>query len=173
MGVIPKAWLGLGELLPSGIFRSWSRTETRVGEEGNPSSTGFRGMRIRLGDPEGLCGRIWGENKRWPVALVPGMDWVRPMGGAKLAADRDLTWLLDNGEDARGRWGRAGGIQDGEMGEDGDGSVDRRMVGGFRRDSNSGALKDEVAGSLRLGSGDGRNSSILSVSGTGSMLTEV
>lgn len=143
----------------------------RVGEEGKPSSAGFRGMRIRLGDPEGLCGRIWGENRRWPVALVPGIDWVRPIGGARLAADRDLTWLLDNGEDARGRWGRAGGIHDGEMGDDGDGSVDRRMVGGFRRESNSGA--NDVAGSLRLGRGEGRNSSILSVSGTGSMLTEV
>jgi hypothetical protein len=57
------------------------------------------------------------------------------MGGAKLAADRDLTWLLDNGEDARGRYGRADGIQDGEMGEDGDGSVDRRIVGGFLKKS--------------------------------------
>jgi hypothetical protein len=37
------------------------------------------------------------------VAFVLGMDWVRAIGGAKLAADRDLTWLLDNGEDARGR----------------------------------------------------------------------
>jgi hypothetical protein len=60
-------------------------------------------MRIRLGDPKGLCGRICGEYRRLPVALVPGIDWVRAMGGAKLAADRDLTWLLDNGEDARGR----------------------------------------------------------------------
>lgn len=37
------------------------------------------------------------------MAFVPGIDCVRAMGGAKLAADRDLTWLLDNGEDARGR----------------------------------------------------------------------
>jgi hypothetical protein len=38
------------------------------------------------------------------VPDVPGIDWVRAMGvGIKLAADRDLTWLLDSGEDARGR----------------------------------------------------------------------
>lgn len=95
-----------GELCRSGRFRSGSRTETRVGEEGKPSSDGFRGIRIRLGDPEGLCGRIWGEYRRWPVPDVPGMDCVRAMGGGiKLAADRDLTWWLldDKGEDARGR----------------------------------------------------------------------
>jgi hypothetical protein len=50
-----------GEMLLSGNFRSWSRTETRVGEEGKASSAGFRGIRIRLGDPVGLSGRIWGE----------------------------------------------------------------------------------------------------------------
>lgn len=100
------------------------------------------------------------------------MDWVRAMGGAKLAADRDLTWLLDNGEDARGRYGNAaGGIHDGEMGEDGDGSVDRRRVGGFLNKSDSGEPEFAAAGSLKLGRGEGRNSSILSVSGTGSMLT--
>jgi hypothetical protein len=59
------------------------------------------------------------------------------------------------------------------MGEDGDGSVERRMVGGFRRKSDSGEPRLEVAESLKLGRGEGRNSSILSVSGTGSMLTEV
>jgi hypothetical protein len=109
------------------------------------------------------------------VALVPGIDWVRAMGGAKvLAADRDLTWLLDNGEDARGRYGNAaGGIHDGEMGEDGEGSVDRRRVGGFLRKSDSGDPGVAATGSLKLGRGEGRNSSILSVSGTGSMSTEV
>ncbi len=100
--VMPMA--RFGEVLRSGSFRSWSMTETRVGEEGKASSAGLRGMRMRLGEPVGLCGRIWGEYRRWPVAFVPGMDWVRPMGGAKPeAADRDLTWLLDNGEEARGR----------------------------------------------------------------------
>ena len=59
------------------------------------------------------------------------------------------------------------------MGDDGDGSVDRRMVGGFRRKSDSGEPRVEVAESLKLGRGEGRNSSILSVSGTGSMLAEV
>jgi hypothetical protein len=66
-----------------------------------------------------------------------------------------------------------GGIQDGEMGEVGDGSVDRRRVGGFLRKSDSGEPRVAVAGSLKLGSGEGRNSSILSVSGTGSMAAEV
>jgi len=171
--VMPMAIFG--ELLLSGSFRSWSKTETRVGEEGGKaSSVGFRGMRIRPGDPVGLSGRVWGAYRRWPVAFVPGMDWVRAMGGAKpLAADRDLTWLLDSGEDARGRYGNAaGGIHDGEMGEDGDGSVDRRRVGGFRKKSNSGE-PGTAAGSLKLGRGEGRNSSILSVSGTGSMAAEV
>jgi hypothetical protein len=49
--------LRFGELLLSVDLLSGSRTETRVGEEGKTSSTGFRGMRIRPGDPEGLCGR--------------------------------------------------------------------------------------------------------------------
>jgi len=43
-----------GALLLSDNFRSVSWIETRVGDEGNPSSTGFRGTRMRLGDPEGL-----------------------------------------------------------------------------------------------------------------------
>lgn len=93
--------------------------------------------------------------------------------GVRLAADRDLTWLLDSGEDARGRYGSAGGVQDGETGEDGDGSVDRRMVGGFFKKSSSGGLSSAGPGTLMLGTGEGRNSSILFASGTGSMLTEV
>lgn len=56
--------LKFGELLLSDSLRSGSRTEIRVGEEGKVSSIGLRGMRIRLGDPEGLCGRIWGEYSR-------------------------------------------------------------------------------------------------------------
>ena len=78
-----------GALLLSESLRSVSRTETRVGDEGgNDSSTGFRGTRMRLGDTEGLWGRM---NVRWPAPLRPGMDWVRAMGGARLAADRDRT----------------------------------------------------------------------------------
>lgn len=57
--------------------------------------------------------------------------------------------------------------QDGEVGDAGEGSVDRRRVGGLRKQSNSGAL------TLRLGRGEGRNSSIRSVSGTGSMVMGV
>lgn len=58
-------------------------------------------------------------------------------GGARVAADFDLTWLPDNGEVVRGRYGKAAAFQVGETGEDGDGSVARRMVGGFRGDSKS------------------------------------
>ena len=47
----------LGELLLSGILRSGSWTETRVGDVGKASSTGFRGARTRAGEPDGLCGR--------------------------------------------------------------------------------------------------------------------
>jgi hypothetical protein len=53
------------------------------------------------------------------------------------------------------------------MGEDGEGSVERRIVGGFLKWASSGGP------ALKLGRGERRNSSILSVSGTGSMLTEV
>ncbi len=93
------------------------------------------------------------------------------MGGAKLAADRDRMCELDKGEAARGRYGIVvDGVQEGEDGEDvGDGSVDRRRVGGFREKSSSGGPSVEELWSLRLGRGEGRNSSMRSVSGTGSM----
>lgn len=55
------------------------------------------------------------------------------------------------------------------MGGDKGGSVDRRRTGGFRRRSDSGALTDVVDEGRKLGRGDDRNSSILSVSGTGSI----
>lgn len=161
-----------GALLLSVSFRSVSRTETRVGDEGNDSSAGFRGTRTRLGDPDGLWGRNWGENDKWPAPLRPGMDCVRAMGGARLAAERDRTCEMESGEPARGRYGRAAdGAHDGEVGEDvGEGSVDRRSVGGLRRKSNSGGVKVEDPWTLKLGRGAGRKASIRSVSGTGSML---
>lgn len=66
-----------------------------------------------------------------------------------------------------------GGVHD-MMGEDvGDGSVDRRRVGGLRRTSSSVELSVGDPCTLRLGRGEGRNSSIRSVSGTGSILSEV
>ena len=81
----------IGELLRSGCLRSGSRTEVRTGEGGgNDSSRGFRGVRILLGEPEGLLGRSCGEYRIWPEPLTPGADWVREMGGARLAAERDL-----------------------------------------------------------------------------------
>lgn len=54
----------IGEVLlsPGVDLRSVSRTEVRTGDVGgNASSTGFRGVRTRLGDPEGLAGRSCGE----------------------------------------------------------------------------------------------------------------
>lgn len=49
---LPRA--RFGALLLSDSFLSTSWTETRVGDEGNASSTGFRGTLTRLGDPTGL-----------------------------------------------------------------------------------------------------------------------
>jgi hypothetical protein len=59
------------------------------------------------------------------------------------------------------------------VGDVGEGSVDRRMLGGFRRLFASGGAREdeETLWSRRLGMGDERNSSILSVSGTGSIST--
>lgn len=58
-------------------------------------------------------------------------------GGANVAADFDLVWFPDNGEVVRGRYGKAAAFQVGEIGEEGEGSVDRRIVGGFRGESGS------------------------------------
>lgn len=61
------------------------------------------------------------------------------------------------------------------MGEEevGEGSVDRRMVSGFLRNSNSGGFTVTDGWTRSVGRGDGRNSSILSVSGTGSIMKGV
>jgi hypothetical protein len=53
-----------GELLLSVGVRSGSKTDERTGERGgNDSSSGFRGVRTLLGEPEGLSERrrSWGE----------------------------------------------------------------------------------------------------------------
>lgn len=80
--------------------------------------------------------------------------------------------MPDNGEVVRGRYGSAAAFQVGDIGEDGEGSVDRRIVGGFREGSGS----EAVVGILwlewcrrRVGRGVVWNSSSFSVSGTGSM----
>ena len=84
------------------------------------------------------------------------------MGGARLAIERDRTWEPDRGEVVRGRNGRDdGGVQALGFGEDMEGSVDRRS---------SGRESVEELWSRRLGRGEGWNSSILSVSGTGSIV---
>lgn len=60
-------------------------------------------------------------------------------------------------------------IHEGELGEEGMGSVERRTVGGFLGGSVSGELNEKALCSRSEGSGEDLNSSILSVSGTGSM----
>lgn len=67
----------------------------------------------------------------WPAPLTPGRDCVRAMGGARLAADLDRMCVLDRGDAFRVRNGNAEGIQDGEVGDVGEGSVARRKFGGF------------------------------------------
>lgn len=112
----------------------------------------------------------------WPAPLTPGRDWVRAMGGPRpLAADRERECPPpnDKGEAFRARKGSWLGTHEGEVGDVGEGSVDRRRVGGFRRLFGSGGARVEVETlwSRRLGRGDERNSSILSVSGTDSIVT--
>lgn len=52
----------LGELLRSECLRSGSSTDVLTGEAGGKaSSSGFRGVRTLLGEPEGLLGRSCGE----------------------------------------------------------------------------------------------------------------
>lgn len=52
----------LGELLRSACRRSGSKTDVRTGEGGGKaSSSGLRGVRTLLGEPEGLLGRSCGE----------------------------------------------------------------------------------------------------------------
>jgi len=157
--------LGVGELLLSACRLSLSKTEVRTGEGGgNTSSTGFRGVRCLFGEPEGLSGRSCGGYKIRPAPSTPGIDRVRPMvKGGRLAVDLERTCKPERGDAVRGLYGRVTeGGNSGELGEAG--SVDRRMVGGFRLASTS------LDTRRRVGRGAERNSSILSVSGTGSML---
>ena len=68
-----------------------------------------------------------------PEPLTPGIDWVLDMGGPRLATERDREWPPERGEAVRGRYGMLAvvGPQDGDIGEEGFGSVLRRKVGGF------------------------------------------
>lgn len=108
-----------------------------------------------------------------PAPLTPGSDCVRAIGGARLlAADRDREWPPDNKGDAlRVRKGSWLGAHEGEIGEVGEGSVERRKLGGFRglRLFGSGGARVEECETL-CSRGLERNSSILSVSGTGSIV---
>lgn len=74
----------------------------------------------------------------WPDPVTPGMDCVLDMVGADVLIDLDLECAPDRGDAVRGRYGsEVGGSQDGELGEAG--SVDRRVLVGFRGCSRSGA----------------------------------
>ncbi|KAK5624653.1 hypothetical protein RRF57_000369 [Xylaria bambusicola] len=90
------------------------------------------------------------------------MDRVRPIErGVRLAIDLDRVCKPERGDAVRGLYGRAAEGNSGELGEGG--SVDRRIVGGFRLVSAS------FETTRSDGKGEERNSSILSVSGTGSI----
>ena len=103
------------------------------------------------------------------------MDWVRDIGGAKLAVDRDLECEPDSGEVVRGRYGKDGVdvLHEGDAGDVGIVSAERDRIGRFFAGSgvsNEGRRVVEEFGRRRDGIGDGWNSSIRSVSGTGSMV---
>lgn len=151
----------------------------RTGESGgNASSATLRGGRTlfgELGERNGLMGRSWGEGYRiWPAPFTPGMLCVLERGMVSDAADRDLVCRLppERGEVVRGRYGSAAAeelCQEGDFGDVGVGSVDRRSAWSRTRPSSS--LAGPVGLCMRrLGMGEGRNSSIRSVSGTGSIL---
>ena len=116
----------------------------------------------------------------WPEPLTRGMDRVRDIGGARLVTERDREWAPESGEAVRGRYGieMDGEAQDGELGDAGLGSVLRRMVGGLRstsvsRDDRENELEPKLGWLRRKeGTGEDLNSSIRSVSGTGSMVDE-
>jgi len=96
---------------------------------------------------------------------------VRIMGGARPAADLDLMCAPERGDVVRGRYGRLMlGTHDGELGDDGEGSVDRRRLAGFLGLSTSEESRCEGLWSRSVGRGEGLNSSIRSVSGTGSIV---
>lgn len=136
MGELLLRSVGLGvcssDMSPVSLISLKASLDPRYARPGKTSSTGFRGVRIRLGDPRGLAGRARGEDSKCPAALKPGNDWVRDIGGARaLVEDFDRIWPREKGEVFRGRYGNEGEEEIGERGEEGVGSVDRRMVGGF------------------------------------------
>lgn len=139
---------------------------------GYDSSVGFRDTRVLLGEPKGLAGRNTGGYIIRPEPSTPGIDRVRPMGGgARLATDLDRLWPPERGEVVRGRYGRdIVGVHEGELGEGG--SVDRRKVVGLRSESRSLVLIAVGWCRRSVGRGEDRNSSIRSVSGTGSISSE-
>lgn len=99
-----------GEPPRSCTFLSSSSTVVRMGViVGNTSSTGFLGVRKRLGEPEldGLAGRNCGGYRIRPEPLTPGIDCVRDMDDAGAATERDRACPLDSGEAVRGLYGKA------------------------------------------------------------------
>jgi len=128
---------GLGVSSSSEIAETLCQMSTGVrllgGNPGKTSSAGFLGVLLRCGEPAGLEGRFCGVMNRWPAAFTPGMDCARDIGGARaLAVDLDLIWPRESGDVLRGRYGKTGDDHPGEIGDEGVGSVERRMVGGFK-----------------------------------------
>jgi hypothetical protein len=100
------------------------------------------------------------------------MEWARDIGGARgLVVDLDLRCPRLKGEVFRGRYGIVGGETVGDRGEFRSGSVALRKAGSFQGTLPSPFRMSwrEDSGSRRVGTGEALNSSILSVSGTGSM----
>lgn len=108
---------------------------------GNISSTGFLGVRFRCGEPAGLEERFDEDTYRCPAALTPGIDCALDIGGARaLAVDLDLMCPRERGEVFRGRYGKIGDDHPGDLGEEGIGSVERRILDGFGLCGDSGSL---------------------------------
>lgn len=105
--------------------------------------------------------------------MRPGIDCVRDIGGARLAVDCDRMCPADSGDAVRGRYG----IDDREeyvcgLVDVGLGSVLRLGVGGFLFVSMSNPILALEYGLVMRSEGRGEdlNSSMRSVSGTGSMM---
>ena len=106
-----------------------------------------------------------------PAPSKPGMDRVRPILGTVKLVDLDRACIPDKGEVVRGRYGRdmEALTHEGELGEEG--SVDLRTYGGLRAGSELLMMSGAGCCKRGVGKGEERNSSILSVSGTGSIVS--
>lgn len=126
----------LGELFFFVSFCLGLWIEIWVGDVGKVLLIGFWGILMWLGDFVGFEGWNWGDNEKWLLLLIFGIDCVCIMGGGvRFVVDLDCMWLLDSGEDVWGWYvSKDLGVYVGEIGEDkGEGLVDWWIVGGFCR----------------------------------------